>query len=82
LIWLAIEFWFKKSAIEKMFMISAVAEKSAVKNQRKNVLNQISSLREQVEDLHDYLDLLEARARNKGKRTFTTEEVRKQLGLA
>ena len=80
--WLAIEFWFKKPAIEKMFVISAVAEKSAVKNQRKNVLNQISSLREQVEDLHDYLDLLEARARNKGKRTFTTEEVRKQLGLA
>lgn len=82
MIWLAIEFWFKKPAIEKMFVISAVAEKSAVKNQRKNVLNQIFSLREQVEDLHDYLDLLEARARNKGKRTFTTEEVRKQLGLA
>jgi hypothetical protein len=30
---------------------------------------------------HGYLDLLEARARNKGKRVFTTEEVRKQLGL-
>jgi len=25
---------------------------------------------------------LEARARNKGKRTYTAEEVRKQLGLA
>jgi hypothetical protein len=33
-------------------------------------------------DLNDYLDLLEARARNKGKRTFTKNEVRKQLGLA
>jgi hypothetical protein len=65
-----------------MFMISTVTEKTAEKNQRKNVISQIASLREQMEDLNDYLDLLEARARNKGKRTFTTEEVRKQLGLA
>ena len=65
-----------------MFMSNAVAEKPAAKTQRKNVISQISSLREQVEDLHDYLDLLEARARNKGKRTLTTDEVRKQLGLA
>ena len=62
-------------------MASAIAEKSAVKNQRKNVIAQISVLREQVEDLDDYLDLLEARARNKGKRTFTTEEVRREIGL-
>jgi hypothetical protein len=38
--------------------------------------------REQAGDLNDYLDLLEARARNKGKRTFTTEEVRREIGLA
>jgi len=63
-------------------MSNAIAERPAAKAQRKNVLNQISSLREQLEDLHDYLDLLEARARNKGKRTFTTEQVRQQLGLA
>jgi hypothetical protein len=41
-----------------------------------------SGVREQVRDLSDYLDLLEARARNKGRRTFTTEEVRRHLGLA
>ena len=64
-----------------MFMSNAIAEKPAPKMQRKNVISQITSLREQVEDLNDYLDLLEARARNKGKRTFTTDEVRKQLGL-
>jgi cell division protein FtsB len=64
-----------------MFMISAT-EKSTAKNQRKNVIRQISSLREQVEDLNDYLDLLEARARNKGKRTFTTEEIRRHLGFS
>ena len=64
-----------------MFMSNAIAEKPAAKA-RKTVISQISSLREQMEDLSDYLDLLEARARNKGKRTFTTDEVRKQLGLA
>jgi uncharacterized coiled-coil DUF342 family protein len=63
-------------------MNNAIAEKPSAKVQRKNVINQISSLREQMDDLNDYLDLLEARARNEGKRTFTMEEVRKQLGLA
>jgi cell division protein FtsB len=52
-----------------------------MKRQQKTALKQIGSLREQMEDLNDYLDLLEARARNKGRRTFTTDEVRKQLGL-
>ena len=52
-----------------------------MKRRQQIVLKQIGSLREQMEDLNDYLDLLEARARNKGKPTFTTDEVRKQLGL-
>jgi hypothetical protein len=63
-------------------MISAPPPKPVLKRQQKNVLKQIVSLREQMEDLNDYLDLLEARARNQGKPTFTTEEVRKQLRLA
>ena len=63
-------------------MISAPPQKPVLKRQQKAVLKQIGSLREQMEDLNDYLDLLEARARNRGKPTFTTDEVRKQLGLA
>jgi cell division protein FtsB len=63
-------------------MISTPPQKPVLKRQQKTVLKQISSLREQMEDLNDYLDLLEARARNQGKPTFTTDEVRKQLGLA
>ena len=63
-------------------MISAPPQTPALKRQQKTVLKQIGSLRDQMEDLNDYLDLLEARARNKGKCTFTTDEVRKQLGLA
>ena len=50
-------------------MTSAPAKKSVLKRQQKAVLKQISSLREQMEDLNDYLDLLEARARNQGKPT-------------
>ncbi len=65
-----------------MFMSNAIAEKSVAKNLQKNVISQISALREQMEDLNDYLDLLEARVRNKGKRTYSMDEVRKQLGLA
>jgi hypothetical protein len=64
-----------------MFMIST-SKKISLNRQQKNVLKQIVSLREQMEDLNDYLDLLEARARNKGKKTFSTDEVRQQLGLA
>jgi hypothetical protein len=52
-----------------------------VKRQQKTVLKEISSLREQMEDLNDSLDLLEGRAHNQGKPTFTTEQVRKQLGF-
>jgi len=51
------------------------------KNVSKNIFGQLSLLREQLKDLNDYLDLLEARVRNKGKKTFTTKQVRKQLGL-
>jgi hypothetical protein len=63
-------------------MISTSAKKTSLNRSQRTVLKQINSLRSQMEDLNDYLDLLEARARNKGKRTFTTEEVRRQLGLA
>ena len=63
-------------------MISAPQQKPVLKRRQKIVLKQISSLREQMVDLNDYLDLLEARARNQGKRTYSTEEVRKQLRLA
>ena len=63
-------------------MISSPTRKPAVKRQQKVVIKQISTLREQLENLSDYLDLLEARARNEGKPTLTTDQVRKQLGLA
>ena len=45
------------------------------------VIKRIAELREELEDLVDYLDLLEARAQNFGKRRYSTEQVKKMLGL-
>ena len=57
-------------------------EKPTFRMQQKNVLKEISRLREELEDLTDYLDLLDARARNQGKPRLSMDAVRKQLGLA
>jgi hypothetical protein len=45
------------------------------------VIRQIARLREDLEDLTDYLDLLEARARNRGRPRYTTEEIEAMLGM-
>jgi len=45
------------------------------------VLRQIRELREELETMIDYLDLLKARAQNFGKRRYSTEQVKKVLGL-
>lgn len=42
---------------------------------------QISNLREELEDLSDYLDLLEARTQDEGKPTVGHEEMKERLGL-
>lgn len=47
----------------------------------RSVLKRICELREQLEDLIDYLDLLEARVRNFGKKRYGTERVKKMLEL-
>ena len=48
---------------------------------QQHVLKQIRKLREELVDLIDYLDLLEARARNFGKKRYSTEQVKKMLGI-
>jgi LytS/YehU family sensor histidine kinase len=42
---------------------------------------QIATLRDELEDLNDYLDLVEARVRDKDKPRLTNAEVRKRYGL-
>ncbi len=42
---------------------------------------QIATLREELEDLNDYLDVTEARVRDEGKPRLTHNEVKKRYGL-
>jgi len=42
---------------------------------------QLAAIRAEVEDLLDYLDLAEARARDQGKPRLTHAEVKKRYGL-
>ena len=62
-------------------MSSAVVNKKGFKQEQKYVVERIAELRQELEDVLDYLDLLEARAQNFGKRRYSTEQVKKMLGL-
>ena len=62
-------------------MISTLARNPGLKKQRQNMVRQISSLRGQMDDLNDYLDLIEARARNVDKPVHSADEVRKRFGF-
>jgi hypothetical protein len=62
-------------------MISTLTKPSSFGQQRAYVIKEIVRLRQNLEDLTDYLDLLEARARNRGKARYTTEEIERMLGL-
>ncbi|MGA9452592.1 MAG: hypothetical protein WBW41_14750 [Verrucomicrobiia bacterium] len=42
---------------------------------------QIATLRDELEDLNDYLDLVEARVRDEGRPRLTHAEVKKRYGL-
>jgi LytS/YehU family sensor histidine kinase len=42
---------------------------------------QIATLREELEDMNDYLDITEARVRDEGKPRLTHDEVKKRYGV-
>ena len=63
-------------------MSSATFNKTRFKREQKYVSERIAELREELENLIDYLDLLEARARNFGKKRYSTEQVKKMLKLS
>ena len=62
-----------------MFM-TKTAERTVVRSIRQK-REQIAALREELEDLHDYLDLIAARARDEGKPRLTHAEVRRRYRL-
>jgi len=57
------------------------SSKNRFKQEQKYVIERIAELREELEDLNDYLDLLEARAQNFGKKRYSTEQVKKMFGI-
>ncbi len=63
-------------------MSSAIVNKPRFKREQKYVTERIAELREELENLIDYLDLLEARARNFGKKRYSAEQVKKMLKLS
>lgn len=62
-------------------MSSAVSNKNRLKKDQNYVIERIAELREELEDLTDYLDLLEARTLNLDKPHYTTEQVKEILEL-
>jgi hypothetical protein len=64
--------------IGKTFMIRPTAK---FQKRQTRVLKQIRRMREEMGDLQDYLDLLEAHAVNEGKGTYSADEVKAKLGI-
>jgi hypothetical protein len=62
-------------------MSSAVVNKPRFKREQQHVTEGIAELREELENLIDYLDLLEARVQNFGKKRHSTARVKKVLQL-
>ena len=61
--------------------MSSVSAKTDFGTKRQYVVRQVAKLRHEIEDLTDYLDLLEARAKNLGKARLSTAAVKQRLGL-
>ncbi len=59
--------------------MSSMTTKSLSPAQRFATIAQIKQLREELEDIQDSIDILEARLQNDGKRTYSVEEVRAEL---
>ena len=60
--------------------MTKTAEKTLIRSIHQK-REQIATLREELEDMNDYLDLTEARVRDEGKLRLTHTEVKKRYGL-
>ena len=67
------------SETEKTFMTKLMQQTVMRDISRKR--EQIATLREELEDLNDYLDTTEARVRDEGKPRLKHAEVKKRYGL-
>jgi hypothetical protein len=71
--------WFAELATEGRFMAKTIDKEitNAIRNKRE----QLRNIRDEIEDLFAYLDVLEARARDRGKRRLAHTEVKRRNGV-
>ncbi len=70
---------FVRSEIAKTFMTKTLEREITRKVREKR--EELSAVREEVDDMLDHLDLLEARARDAGKPRLSHDEVKKRYGI-
>lgn len=63
-----------------MFMSSGIRV-SSPKKAKMPVTKQLDMVKTQLEDLRDYVELLEARVENKGKPRYSLDEAKQKLQL-
>lgn len=68
-----------RSEIGRTFMTKTLEREITRKVRQKR--EELAAVREEVEDLMDYLDLLEARAKDSGKSRLSHEEAKKRYGI-
>ncbi len=61
-------------------VMTKAAEKTVVRSIRRK-REQIATLREDLEDLNDFLDVIEARVRDEGKPRLAHQEVKRRYGV-
>jgi len=62
-------------------MTSSVHEAQRLKKSKPQIERQLGKVKAEIEDLRDYVELLEARFQNQSKRRYTVEEARRKLQL-
>ena len=62
-------------------MNNRAARKKSIRREQNYIIEKVAELREELDDLMDYLNLLEARVLNFGKLRHTSDYVRKTLKI-
>lgn len=62
-------------------MTSSSQHASMLNKTKPKIERQLGKLKAELEDLRDYVELLEARFQNKSKRRYTLEEVKRKLQI-
>jgi len=62
-------------------MTSSILSRPVTRRSRPEIGRQLGKVKEELEDLRDYVELLEARFENQSKRRYSIHEARQKLQL-